>query len=213
MTSLHSARLDGFRRVPGKEYWDGWIRRSAEALDSNGLPDPTRMRGWELVSTAGGASGSSGGGSSTGGGEVTTAYLIAKAAASFSAGVEVVAGGSGGGLQEQNQLTVLDFASTAPPGSEASEAALFTLLSAARESYFDRAVAAAPPTVVTAAVPRLIAPRAAEEATSVVDTDQGTWMYADVSAAAAALHGGEHGTPGPLAIRSDKHLVLALDEF
>jgi len=111
-------------------------------------------------------------------------------------------------------LTVLDFASVAPPGSPASEAALLSLLAHARRSFLGSGTAASDGVALTAVVPRLLAPAACGGDDAPQDTEQGTWMWMDVARAAAALDSDEGAPQDPVAVvRESQHLVLAIDEF
>jgi hypothetical protein len=138
------------------------------------------------------------------------AYLIAKAAGSFSAGVEAAGDGagacagagvaSGEGASPVVKLTVLDFASLAPPGSVQSERTLFTLLVAARDG-FGVGCTLAPSATVTAAIPFPLAPAACS--TAAVDQEQGTWMFCDIPPTLVARHAPAVGEGGNASLRID----------
>ena len=201
-----AAQLDAFART--REYWECWVRRPAEALDSAGDATPGIMIGLELLRCSATE-------------RFTSAYLIAKAGGSFSGAVESSDGGNGSTgsstTLDDARIVLLDFASRAAAGSPESEADLMTLLSAARAHLFGagagaRAAGATPVGAarcgslslpvprVRAAVPLRLALRAGDTAPR--DTAQGEWMYADLTNAAL-----------PLVVRAHEHVVLPIDEF
>jgi hypothetical protein len=102
------------------------------------------------------------------------------------------------------QVTLLDFASCAPLGSECSEAWLFRLAVIAAHAFFP---SSADHITATVTLPCALAPRATSAGTA-YPAAQGQWMYCDVVAAVA-------GMPAVLLPRIEEecHLVMPMDEF
>ena len=48
LNSAFSAEIDG-SHVRSADYWATWVHSPAEALDSEGLPTPGVLRGWEII--------------------------------------------------------------------------------------------------------------------------------------------------------------------
>lgn len=123
--------------VRDEEYWATWMHSPAEALDADGHPSASVMRGWEVVTKEEGADNTA----------TLIAYAIFKRAGSFSSGAETAnvatqsyVGGDSR-LDDHRQqcpreLTLMDFASKAEAGSTTSEGWLMHLAKVAAQSYY-----------------------------------------------------------------------------